>query len=76
MQLTARDVDTGSGGRVHYTCSGDCGGGALAVTPDDGELLVAAPLDADSEEGRRLVVAVVATDGGGMAATATVTVTG
>ena len=76
-QLTAYDVDTGSGGRVHYSCGSGCSEGALSVSHQEGEILVASPLDADKQEdGTRHVVTVVATDGGGLAATASVTVTG
>ena len=61
-QVDATDEDSGPGGRVRYSCAGDCSNGFFEVSPLFGELLVARRLDAESDSLHRLQI--VATDEG------------
>lgn len=59
LQVSARDVDTGAGGQVHYSCERGCGG-ALEVRRKGGVVMVAGRLDRETQP--RHVLVVVASD--------------
>lgn len=56
----ARDVDTGAGGQVHYSCWADCG--PFEVRGEDGAVVVAGELDAETRP--RHTLTIMATDAG------------
>ncbi|XP_063862581.1 fat-like cadherin-related tumor suppressor homolog isoform X4 [Scylla paramamosain] len=60
LQVSARDVDTGMGGSVRYSCGGECIGFDLRST--DGAVVLTKQLDAEDDSQHEFVV--VATDSG------------
>ena len=74
VKVSARDVDTGMGGSVRYSCGGGCD--RFNVRSMDGAVVLTKPLDAEVATQHDLIV--VATDSGipQLSSTATVVIHG